>query len=364
MSTEKPTKDFVIRRRTTKTVTVGNISIGGDAPIAVQSMTNTDTRDVGTTVQQIRTLEEAGCELIRVAVPDETAARALREIKREIGIPLVADIHFNYRLALLAIEAGVDKLRINPGNIGPRGRIETITRAAKERGIPIRIGVNSGSLERDLLKKYGWVTPEAMVESALRHVSILEDLNFEDIVVSLKSPDVPLTVKAYQLISEKIDYPLHVGITAAGTVGCGMLKSAVGIGIILSQGIGDTIRVSLTGEPVKEVETGFEILKSLGLREKGPTIISCPTCGRMEIDLIKLTAEVEQRVKHIKRPLKVAVMGCSVNGPGEAREADFGIAGGKGTGLVFSHGRIIRKVMENQLVNALMEEIEREITPE
>ena len=348
----------VMQRKLTKKVLLGSLPVGGGSPVTVQSMTNTDTRDIDATVGQIHRLQQAGCEIVRVAVPDQAAAKALAEIKQQIAIPLVADIHFDYRLALSAVEAGVDKLRINPGNIGSRERIEAVVKAASERKIPIRIGVNSGSLEKELLQKYGWPTAEAMVESALRHVSLLEKLGFEEIVISLKSSDVPVTIRAYELISEKVNYPLHVGITEAGTLKAGAIRSAVGIGTVLAQGIGDTIRVSLTSDPIEEVEVGFEILKCLGLRQRGPTVISCPTCGRAQIDVIRLTEEVERRVRNIEEPLKIAVMGCVVNGPGEAREADFGIAGGKGEGLIFRQGKVIKKVKENQLVDALLKEIE------
>ena len=344
-------------RQTTRQVIVGGVPIGGGAPISVQSMTNTDTRDVEATVRQIQTLERAGCEIVRAAVPDEEAARALSAIKRAISIPLVADIHFSARLALRAIEAGVDKLRINPGNIGGREKVERVVRAAQERGVPIRVGVNAGSLEKDLLRKYGSSTAEALVESALRHVTILEGLGFEDIVISLKASDVPRSIAAYRSISEKVDYPLHVGITEAGTARTGALRSAVGIGAILSEGIGDTIRVSLTADPVEEVRVGFEILKALGLRQRGATVISCPTCGRTEINLIPLAEEVERALREVKEPIKVAVMGCVVNGPGEAKEADFGIAGGRGVGIVFRRGEIVRKVKERELLEALLGEI-------
>ena len=348
-------------RRLTRQIKVGGLSLGGDAPIRVQSMTNTPTQDVEATVGQIQALQQAGCELVRVAVPNKKAAEALPAIKERITIPLVADIHFSSTLALKAIKAGVDKLRINPGNIGSRDRVERVVRAAQERGIPIRIGVNAGSLESDLLQKYGGITAEALVESALRHVAILEELRFEDVVISLKASDVPLTIEAYQLMAAKVDYPLHLGITEAGTVRSGTIKSAVGIGAILAQGIGDTIRVSLTGDPVEEVWVGYEILKALGLRSHGPTVISCPTCGRTEIDLIPLTGKVERALQSIREPLKVAVMGCVVNGPGEAREADIGIAGGRGMGLLFRHGEVVRKVKEEDLFDALMEEVEREV---
>jgi len=322
-------------------------------------MTNTDTRDVDATVEQIERLARAGCEIVRVAVPDETAARALSEIEERISIPLVADIHFNHRLALEAIERGVDKLRINPGNIGARARVEAVTKAARERGIPIRIGVNAGSLEKDLLARYCGPTAAAMVESALRHVAILESLRFEDIVISLKASDVPRCIEAYRRMAEKVAYPLHVGITEAGTPRAGTIRSAVGIGAILAEEIGDTIRVSLTGDPCEEVYVGFEILKALELREHGPVIISCPTCGRTEIDLVGLAEQVEERLRTCDRPIKVAVMGCVVNGPGEARDADVGVAGGKGVGLLFRGGKVLRKVAEEELLDALMEEVER-----
>ena len=344
-------------RTDTLQVRVGAVPVGGGAPVSVQSMTNTDTRDVDATVAQIERLTRAGCEIVRVAVPDEAASKALSEIKSQISIPLVADIHFNHRLALEAIARGVDKLRINPGNIGARARVEAVARAAQDRGIPIRIGVNSGSLEKDLLERYGGPTAAAMVESALRHVAILESLRFEEIVISLKASDVPRCIEAYRLMSEKARYPLHVGITEAGTPRVGTIRSSVGIGVILAGGIGDTIRVSLTGDPCEEVYVGFEILKSLDLRERGPVIISCPTCGRTEIDLVGLAERVEERLKTCDRPIKVAVMGCVVNGPGEARDADVGIAGGKGSGLLFRRGKVIRKVAEEDLLDALMEEV-------
>ncbi len=345
-------------RRRTRAVQVGGVTIGGGAPISVQSMTNTDTRDPGATVAQIARLEEAGCEIVRVAVPDMEAAKALGEIKKRIRLPLVADIHFNYKLALEAIAQGVDKLRINPGNIGERSRVEAVVKAARERGIPIRVGVNAGSLSKPLREKYGHATATALVESAREHLAILENLDFHDIVISLKASDVPTAIEAYQMLSSLVDYPLHVGITEAGTQRSGTIKSAVGIGSILSQGIGDTIRVSLTGDPVTEVHVGFEILKALNLRERGPVIISCPTCGRCGIDLAAIAAEVEDRTRNLADPVRIAVMGCVVNGPGEAQEADIGIAGGKGEGLVFRGGEIVRKVKADQLVSALMEELE------
>jgi len=344
-----------MKKRKTRKVWVGKVAIGGGAPISVQSMTKTDTRDVSSTIRQIKKLEKASCEIIRVAVPDMEAACALPRIKQKINIPLVADIHFDYKLALKAVEFGVDKLRINPGNIGQAWKVKEIVKAASERKIPIRIGVNAGSVPRDLLAKYGKASPEALVEAAIRQIRILEDLNFNDIVISVKAFDVPITIRAYGLISKKTDYPLHLGITEAGLPRPGSIRSALGIGLLLAQGIGDTIRVSLTGDPVEEVKVGYEILKSLNLREYGPTIISCPTCGRCEIDLISMVKEVEKKMKGIKTPIKVAVMGCVVNGPGEARYADLGIAGGKGYGLLFGKGKIIGKVKEKDLVKALLD---------
>lgn len=348
----------MIARRKTRPVRAGSVTIGGDAPISVQSMAKTDTRDPIATADQIRRLEEAGCEIIRVAVPDLEAAEALGQIKRGISIPLVADIHFDYRLALKALEIGVDKLRINPGNIGERARVEAVVKEAAARGVPIRIGINAGSLERDLLTRYGHATPEAMVESALRHVGILEDLNFRDIVISLKASDVMTTVSAYRLLAERVEYPLHVGITEAGTAWAGSIRSAVGIGTLLAGGLGDTLRVSLTGDPAEEVRVGFEILRSLGLRQRGPTIISCPTCGRCQVDLIGVAEEVQKRLAHISAPIRVAVMGCVVNGPGEAQEADVGLAGGKGVGLLFRRGKAVGKVREDEMVDALCREAE------
>ncbi len=348
-----------MKRTQTKQVKIGSVVMGGGAPIVIQSMCNTDTRDVKATVAQIHALEEAGCELVRVAIPDMQAADAVGEIKKQIHIPLVADIHFDYRLALRVMELGVDKVRINPGNIGNEDRIRQVVEMAKEKKIPIRIGVNSGSLEKDLVEKYGGVTPQGLVESALRHVRILEKYDFSDIVVSIKASDVPFSIEVYQQLSEAIPYPIHVGITEAGTVYAGTIKSAVGIGAILAMGIGDTIRVSLTGDPVEEVRAAKEILKALHLRQFGVTFVSCPTCGRTQIDLISIANEVEQRCRKIDKNIKVAVMGCVVNGPGEAREADIGIAGGKGVGLLFKKGEILRKVDEDKLIDALMEEIEK-----
>ena len=347
--------------RQSRKVIVGDIPIGGGSPITVQSMTNTDTRDVKATVDQTHRLERAGCEIVRVAVPDMEAAQALGQIRRSISIPLVADIHFDYTLALKAIEVGVDKLRINPGNIGGEKKVKAVVKAAKERGIPIRVGVNSGSLERDILRRYGHPTPEAMVESAMRHVRLLEELDFHDIVISLKASDVRTTVEAYKLIAERCDYPLHLGVTEAGTFLSGTVKSAIGIGALLLEGIGDTIRVSLTADPTEEVRVGYEILRSLGLRSRGPNFISCPTCGRCEIDLISIAEEVQRRLSHVDKPLTIAIMGCVVNGPGEAREADIGLAGGRGKGVIFKKGRPVKTVPEDQLVDELVHEVERMI---
>jgi (E)-4-hydroxy-3-methylbut-2-enyl-diphosphate synthase len=347
-----------MKRRKTRKVWVGKVAIGGGAPISVQSMTKTDTRNISSTIKQIKKLEKAGCEIIRVAVPDMESANALPQIKQKINIPLVADIHFDYKLALKAIEFGVDKLRINPGNIGARWKVEEIVKACLERKIPIRIGVNAGSVPHDLLAKYKKASPEALVEAAIRQIRILEDLNFNDIVISVKAFDVPTTIRAYEFISKKTNYPLHLGITEAGLPRPGAIRSALGIGLLLAQGIGDTIRVSLTSDPVEEVKVGYEILKSLNLREYGPTIISCPTCGRCEIDLIPMVKEVEKKIKNIKTPIKVAVMGCVVNGPGEARYADVGIAGGKGYGLLFRKGKIVGKAKEKDLVKALIDMVE------
>ncbi len=347
----------MIKRKKTKKIFVGDVPIGGDAPVAVQSMTNTDTRDWKATVRQIEELAEVGCEIVRVAVPDMEAAEQLPGIKSKIKIPLIADIHFDYRLAIAALNAGVDGLRINPGNIGGEEPTRKVVRLAKERNVPIRIGVNSGSLEKHLLEKYGHPTPEAMVESALEHVRILEDLDFDLIKISLKSSDVLQTVDAYTLLSEKVDYPLHLGITEAGTLVSGTVKSALGIGILLYNGIGDTIRVSLTSDPTEEITVAYHILRSLRLRERGVEIISCPTCGRTEIDLIPLVQKAEKELAKIKTPLKVAIMGCVVNGPGEAREADVGIAGGRGIGIVFKKGKVIKKVKEDELLDVLLGEV-------
>ncbi|MCM0082636.1 flavodoxin-dependent (E)-4-hydroxy-3-methylbut-2-enyl-diphosphate synthase [Geomonas sp. Red32] len=344
-------------KKTTKQIKVGNILIGGGAPCVVQSMCSTDTRNVEATLAQIGQLAEVGCEIIRCAVPDMDAALALAKIKAGSPMPLIADIHFDYKLALQALESGVDGLRLNPGNIGERWKVAEVVKAAAERQVPIRIGVNGGSLEKELLIKYGHPTPEAMVESALGHVRILEELNYDQIKISIKVSDVVRTLKAYQLLSEAVDYPIHIGVTEAGTKFSGTIKSSVGLGILLNQGIGDTMRVSLTGDPVDEVRVAYDILKCLGLRQRGINFVSCPTCGRCQIDLIPVAEEVERRLGFLDKNITVAVMGCAVNGPGEAREADFGIAGGKGEGLLFKNGEIVRKVPEGQMADALVEEV-------
>ena len=348
-----------MERRLTRQLEVGKVKVGGTAPIAVQSMTNTKTSDPVATLEQINRLAEAGCDIVRCAVPDMAAAEGLKTIVAESPIPVIADIHFDYKLALAAIEAGVDGLRLNPGNIGGNDRVAAVVEAAKKRNIPIRIGVNAGSLPKDLLEKYGHPTPEALVEAAWRHIRILEEMDYKNIKISLKAHDVPLTLAAYRLMASQCDYPLHVGITEAGTVNSGIIKSAVGIGTLLVEGIGDTIRVSLTGDPVREVKVGFEILKSLGLREYGPTLISCPTCGRTQINLEKLALEVEKRLADISDPITVAVMGCVVNGPGEAREADVGIAGGINEGLIFRKGEVLKKVAEADIIDELFAEIDK-----
>lgn len=343
--------------RITRQVHIGSVTVGGGAPCSVQSMCSTDTRDVSTTVAQIRALAEAGCEIVRCAVPDTAAADALARIKQQSPLPVIADIHFDYKLALRVLAGGIDGLRLNPGNIGERWKIEEVVKSAAERKVPIRIGVNAGSLEKQLLEKYGHPTAEAMVASALQHIRILEDLHYSEIKVSLKASDVLRTVAAYRLLASQVDYPLHIGITEAGTVFSGTIKSSVGLGILLYEGVGDTLRVSLTGDPVDEVRVGYEVLKSLGLRQRGVNFISCPTCGRCQINLIKVAEEVERRLQSVTKPLTVAVMGCIVNGPGEAREADVGLAGGNGEGLIFRKGQIVRKVAEADLVDALMDEI-------
>lgn len=346
-------------RRLTQIVRVGPVAIGGDHPISIQSMTNTDTRDRKATLGQIAKLTEAGCEIIRLAVPDSEAAANLKYFVQNSTAPLVADIHFDYKLALEAIEAGVGKLRINPGNIGGAERVKILAAKARERGIPIRIGVNSGSLETDLLDKYSGSAPEAMVESALRHIRLLEAENFNDIVISLKASSVLATVEAYRLLANECEYPFHIGITEAGTWYKGSIRSAVGLGILLWEGIGDTLRVSLTGDPAREVEVGREILQALGLRNFGAIVVSCPTCGRCQIDLEPLAEKVEAMVAGVQKPLKIAVMGCAVNGPGEAREADLGVAGGKGEGLIFRKGEIVRKVPEEEILKVLEEELRK-----
>lgn len=349
-----------MRRKQTRELSVGNVRVGNFAPISVQSMTNTKTTDTRATIEQIRRLSEAGCDIVRIAVPDMPAALSLSTIKEGIAIPLVADIHFDYRLALAAMEQGIDALRLNPGNIGDAENVKKVVHEAKRRNIPIRIGVNAGSLAKDTLERHGGrITPEGMVESALEHIRILEELDFYNIKISLKAHDVPMTIKAYELMSQAVDYPLHLGITEAGTIKSGVIKSAVGIGALLAQGIGDTIRVSLTGDPVEEVKVANEILKSLHLKEYGPTLISCPTCGRCNIDLVNLAGRVEDRLANVKKPISVAVMGCVVNGPGEARDADIGIAGGKGQGIVFRKGEIIKTVSEAELLPALLDEINK-----
>ncbi len=347
-----------ISRKKTRQITLGGIKVGGGAPVAVQSMCNTDTRDAEATLAQVGRLEQAGCEIVRLAVPDETAAKSLGKIRKGTAMPLIADIHFDYRLALEAVKQGMDGLRINPGNIGGKDKVSEVVRACKDRDIPIRIGVNAGSLEKHLLEKYQHPTPEAIVESAFGHIRILEDLSYTNIKVSLKASDVMTTVAAYRLFSQKSDYPLHIGISEAGTLLSGSVKSSVGLGILLSEGIGDTMRVSLTADPVEEIRVAYEILKSLKIRQRGVNIISCPTCGRTEIDIVGLAQEVERRLAHVKEPLTVAVMGCIVNGPGEAREADVGIAGGKGVGLLFKHGEIVTKFDEKELADVLVKEVE------
>lgn len=348
-----------MKRRNCKTVYAGNLAIGGTAPISVQSMLNVPAEDIAGSVRQAVALEQAGCQMVRAAIPNMEAVALIPAIKQSVSIPLVADIHFDYRLALAAVDAGVDKIRINPGNIGGKERVRAVAKACQSRGIPIRIGVNSGSLEKELLAKYGSPTPEALCESALYHASLLEEFDFTDIVISIKSSNVDTMIQSYQLVAEQCSYPLHLGVTEAGTERMGIIKSAIGIGSLLQQGIGDTIRVSLTADPVREIGAGKDILKGLDLLESGVQLIACPTCGRTKIDLIGLAQQVEERLQKESRPLKVAVMGCVVNGPGEAREADIGIAGGNGEGLLFKKGKVIRKVKEEELVDALMQEIER-----
>ncbi|WP_304650481.1 flavodoxin-dependent (E)-4-hydroxy-3-methylbut-2-enyl-diphosphate synthase [Thalassobacillus sp. CUG 92003] len=346
-------------RKDTRPVQVGNLTIGGQDQVVVQSMTTTKTEDVEATVAEIHRLEEAGCQIVRVACPNEQAADAIPEIKKRINIPLVVDIHFDYKMALKAIEGGADKIRINPGNIGRREKVEAVVNAAKAKGVPIRIGVNAGSLEKHIIQKYGYPTADGMVESALHHIQILEELDFHDIIVSLKASDVKLAIEAYEKAAEAISYPLHLGITEAGTQFAGTVKSSAGLGAILSKGIGSTLRISLSADPVEEVKVGRELLKTFGLAANAATLISCPTCGRIEIDLISIANEVEEYIQTIKAPIKVAVLGCAVNGPGEAREADIGIAGARGEGLLFRHGEIIRKVPEDIMVDELKKEVDK-----
>lgn len=351
----------MIKRRKTKKIKVGNLFIGGNEPVVVQSMTNTDTRDVKKTVAQIKRLEKAGCELVRVAVPDKKAAQAISKIKSKISIPIVADIHFSADLALKSIKNGADKLRINPGNVKPIERMEEIARQCKKKKIPIRIGVNGGSLEKDILKEYkGKVTAQGMVDSAMKHIKILEKFNFKDIAISLKASDIKRTVEAYKKLSQKVNYPLHVGVTEAGTKFRGTIMSSIGIGSLLYQGIGDTIRVSLTDDPVEEIPVAWEILSCLGLRQRGPTITSCPMCGRTEIDLLKLTKEVEKITEDFPKHIRIAVMGCVVNGPGEAREADLAIIGGRKVGLICRKGKIVKKVSEKNLLKEFKKELNKE----
>ena len=348
-----------IQRRKTRRIKLGDVAIGGHAPIAVQSMTNTFTQDVQATVAQIRQLEKAGCEVVRVAVPDAAAAAAVSRIKERITIPLIADIHFDYRLALAAAEAGADGLRLNPGNIGSRRKVQAVVECAGSRGIPIRVGVNAGSLEKELLARYNGATPAAMVESALRHVGLLASFGFSAVKVSIKASDVQRTLSAYRLFAARSDIPLHVGVTEAGGLFTGIVKSSLGIGMLLAEGIGDTIRVSLTRDPVEEVRVGYEILKALGIRQHGPEIISCPTCGRTRINLFEIAEQVEKALMTRTAPIKIAIMGCVVNGPGEAREADVGIAGGEGVGILFKKGRVVKKVPQERLVEVLLEEVDR-----
>lgn len=347
------------QREQTKVVQIGDRKIGGGNPIAIQSMTNTKTEDIDATVKQILALEKAGCDIIRCAVPTMEAAKALAKIKQQIHIPLVADIHFDYRLAIAAMENGADKIRINPGNIGSKERVQAVVDTAKERNIPIRVGVNSGSLEKEIVEKYGQVTAEGLVESALDKVAMIEEMGYDNLVISIKSSDVLMCIKAHELIAKQTNYPLHVGVTESGSLIAGNIKSAIGLGNILYQGIGDTIRVSLTGDPVEEIRSAKLILKSLGLRKGGVTVVSCPTCGRTQIDLIGLAGKVEKMVSDLDLDIKVAVMGCVVNGPGEAKEADLGIAGGKGEGLLIKKGEVIAKVPEDQLLDALKTELDK-----
>jgi len=348
----------MFERRKTRQIELGTLKVGGDAPVTVQSMTKTDTRNVDATLLQIWALEAAGCDIVRCAVPVKEAAEKLGEIKRQIRIPLVADIHFNYRLALIALEQGVDGLRLNPGNIGGKQIVKEVVAAAKERKIPIRIGVNGGSLEKDLLATYGGPTAQGIVESALRHIRILEDCNYPEMKVSLKASDPAMMIEAYRLLADQVEYPFHLGVTEAGTPGVGTIKSAVGLGTLLAEGIGDTIRVSLSADPTEEVRVGIDILKALGLRQGGLTFVSCPSCGRADVDLVALAKACEDKLRGLNEEIHVAVMGCEVNGPGEARAADIGVAGGKGVGLIFRKGEVVRKVPEAQIVDAMWEEVE------
>jgi (E)-4-hydroxy-3-methylbut-2-enyl-diphosphate synthase len=356
---EKNSKRMALKRKQTKQIVLGGLKIGGRAPVVVQSMTKTDTRDVTSTVSQIKRLQAAGCEIVRVAVLNAEAASAIKSITKKIKIPLIADVHFDHKLALMAMESGADGMRINPGNIGSTLKVKEVVSAAKDKGVPIRIGVNAGSLEKDLLRRYRQPTAKALVESAGRHIKILEDLKFRAIKVSLKASDVMKTVEAYRLFSEKFRYPVHIGISEAGPAFSGTVKSAVGLGMLLSEGIGDTMRVSLTADAVEEVKVAYEILKSLHLRQKGPELISCPTCGRCQVDIRGIVEKVESKMSGIKKPLKVAVMGCVVNGPGEAREADIGIAGGKGMGILFKNGKDVKTLKERELFSTLMREIKK-----
>jgi (E)-4-hydroxy-3-methylbut-2-enyl-diphosphate synthase len=346
-------------RKQTRIVKVRDIQIGGGAPVAVQSMTKTDTTDVDGTVRQIEQMVEAGCEIVRIAVPDDDAAAAMYEIRKRTDVPIVADVHFHYKLALKALDAGIDKLRLNPGNIGSEARVREVVRAAEAQKVPIRIGVNGGSLEKDLLKRYGTATPEAMVESGMRHIAILEQLGFGDIVISLKASDVNRMVAAYRLMSEKVDYPLHLGVTEAGTPFGGTIKSAMGVGILLHEGIGDTIRVSLAAEPHEEVRVGWEILKSLDLRKRGVTVVACPTCGRLDIDnFVEIVTEVERRLAHVEEPLHLSIMGCAVNGPGEAHDSQLGITFGRNVGMIFKDGVPMRRVSGEDIVEEFVKEVE------
>ena len=348
----------MIQRRTTKTIQVGHVAIGGHSPIVVQSMTNTDTRNVSATVEQIRRLEEAGCEIIRVAVLDEAAAKAIEQIRGQISIPLIADIHFDYKLAILSMEMGAQGIRINPGNIGSRERLTKVVDAAKKHAVSIRVGVNSGSVEKDILARHGRPTAAALVESALRNVALLEDLGFYEMKISIKSSDAVNTIEAYRELSDRCDYPLHLGVTEAGGLIAGTVKSSVALGILLSEGIGDTLRISLTRDPVEEMRVAYEILRSLHIRERGPELISCPTCGRCQINLFGLAEKVEEHIQNMKSNLKVAVMGCVVNGPGEAKEADIGIAGGNGVGIIFKKGILYKKVPESELFDVFVRELD------